>query len=275
MDHNIVVKSIILSFALLAISGETPLRAGGWLDRVAETQAMQPHWITPLATVTPRLEQEFRFDMVWQGRASNGVTNMIGNGKGLELIPTERTEVILGIPSYNQHQPNTTKNGFFDEPVLLKYRLFSQNEEHGSSIVTLFFGATFPTGSVANTNQYAVVTPTLAAGKGWGPFDIQSTVGKNIATSHADKVGESVVFNTAVQYRAAQYLWPELEVNLTHWTEGVRAGNQQVFLTPGIVLGKIPLWNRLGLTIGTGVQIATTHYYATNHNWILSLRLPF
>ena len=31
-----------------------------WFDRVREAQETQPHWITPIATVTPRLEQEFR-----------------------------------------------------------------------------------------------------------------------------------------------------------------------------------------------------------------------
>ena len=33
---------------------------------VSETQADQPHWITPLNTTTPRLEQEFRYDIQWQ-----------------------------------------------------------------------------------------------------------------------------------------------------------------------------------------------------------------
>jgi hypothetical protein len=33
-----------------------------WLDMVQATQAAQPNWMTPLVTVTPRLEQEFRYD---------------------------------------------------------------------------------------------------------------------------------------------------------------------------------------------------------------------
>src|SRR5690349_17368607 len=31
-----------------------------WLNMASATQAAQPHWMTPLVTVTPRLEQEFR-----------------------------------------------------------------------------------------------------------------------------------------------------------------------------------------------------------------------
>ena len=31
-----------------------------WFDRAEEAQATQPHWMTPITTVTPRLEQEYR-----------------------------------------------------------------------------------------------------------------------------------------------------------------------------------------------------------------------
>src|ERR1035441_3600936 len=50
-----------------------PSCAQSFLDdyfaRVARNQAEQPHWVTPVATVTPRLEQEFRYDIFWQGHA--------------------------------------------------------------------------------------------------------------------------------------------------------------------------------------------------------------
>ena len=38
---------------------------GSYLARVSATQAEQPHWVTPLVTVTPRLEQELRTDFVY------------------------------------------------------------------------------------------------------------------------------------------------------------------------------------------------------------------
>ena len=43
----------------------------------------------------------------------------------------------------------------------------------------------------------------------------------------------------------------------------------------GNVWGKFHLWRRLGLTVGTGVQVAATHFHTYNHAWILSTRLPF
>ena len=36
-----------------------------WFNRVDKTQSEQPHWITPLFTITPRLEEEFRSDITW------------------------------------------------------------------------------------------------------------------------------------------------------------------------------------------------------------------
>src|SRR5215469_10822818 len=57
-----------------------------WFPRVDKTQAEQPHWITPLYTTTPRLEEEFRADIVWTPTPRGNNLNYV-NGKGLELIP--------------------------------------------------------------------------------------------------------------------------------------------------------------------------------------------
>src|SRR5262249_52675283 len=46
-----------------------------WLRMVARTQSEQPHWVTPVATTTPRLEQEYRYDMSWQTQP-NGTTTL-------------------------------------------------------------------------------------------------------------------------------------------------------------------------------------------------------
>jgi hypothetical protein len=51
-----------------------------WLDMVSATQAAQPNWMTPLVTVTPRLEQELRADFYGQ---QNG-TGSQGNGQRID-----------------------------------------------------------------------------------------------------------------------------------------------------------------------------------------------
>ena len=248
---------------------------GDWFERVARTQAEQPHWVTPLVTVTPRLEQEWRSDFVTQNQPRGTSTLNYGNGKGLELIPTEPTEFIFGVPAYIQHNHSKLHDGFGDVNFLVKYRLLSANEEEGNYILTAFFGASAPTGNHDNSAREAVFTPTLAYGKGWGPFDVQGTVAGRIPQGDVSRLGTPFVSNTAFQYVVADRVWPEFEVNLTQWPNGENSGNTEVLLTPGIVVGRLPIWKRLGLTLGTGVQIAATHFNTTNNNWIVSLRLPF
>jgi hypothetical protein len=56
---------------------------------------------------------------------------------------------------------------------------------------------------------------------------------------------------------------------------GTRAGLNQVFLTPGIVFGRFPIHDRIGLTFGAGYQVAVTHEPIYNHAVILTARMPF
>jgi hypothetical protein len=247
---------------------------GTWFQRVSRTQAEQPHWITPVFTTTPRLEEEFRYDIGWQSTARGDVTNF-GGGKGLEFIPSEHTEIILSPPPYLAHQNPALRDGFGDTAFLLKYRFLSRNEEAGNYIVTAFLGGSVPTGSYRNGAENAVVTPTIALGKGWRALDVQSTLGIAIPVGDIARLGTPIAYNTALQYHVLGKLWPELEVNGVLFRDGPNDGKQQVFLSPGLVIGKIHLWRRLGLTVGAGEQIAVTRFHTYNHNRVLSVRFPF
>jgi hypothetical protein len=246
-----------------------------WFPRVTQIQSEQPHWVTPLVTVTPRLEEELRYDQLWQANAHGVATDNYGGGKGLELIPFQNTEVILGIPAWIAHTGHilhSTKkkevdtDGWADETFLVKYRLLSANEEQGNYIVTAFMG---------NSAGHALFTPTLAAGKGFGDFDVQSTVGVTFPNGGEDRLGWPLVWNTAFQYRVFKYFWPEFETNYTWFAQGERTGQSQLFLTPGIVVGRIPIHDRVGVTIGSGFQVGVTHHPAYNNAVILSARIPF
>ena len=247
-----------------------------WLKRVGRTQAEQPHWITPVVTVTPRLEQEFRYDISQQTQP-NGTTILrnFGGSKGLEIIPTEHAELIFSPPPFITRSFNGVPDGYGDVSFLLKYRFLSANEEAGNYIFTAFLGGSIPTGSHTNGARDATVTPTLAAGKGWGNFDVTTTFGAVLPISETNLTGRQVVWNTAFQYRVIRKIWPEVEVNSTFFSDGPNDGKKQTFLTPGLVLGKFPVWHRLGFTIGGGVQTAVTKFHTFNHKWILTVRFPF
>ena len=124
--------SNMIALALL-LSGSSPfLHAQNfferWQARATKIQNEQPHWVTPLVTVTPRLEQEFRADFLREYTPTRGDFWNFDNGKGLELIPFKPVELIFNVPPYEEHNVPTIKDGFGDTTFLMKYRIFARNE---------------------------------------------------------------------------------------------------------------------------------------------------
>jgi len=253
-----------------------------WFDMVSKTQAEQPHWITPLATTTPRLEQEFRYDIQWQTHNSGVTTDNYGVSKGLEIIPAKNLEVILAVPPYIVNNPDSPQNGFGDWQFLVKYRIAAGNEEHGNYILTAFYQMSFPTGQYQEGALSPIITPTIAYGKGYKNFDVQGTLGFSLPTGNVSEIGHNLLWNNTFQYRIFRKIWPEVEVNLNQYRGGngsvvptAHPGKTLVYLTPGLVLGRFNLWHRLAFTAGGGFEIATTSFHPTNHIPILSIRFPF
>src|ERR1700719_3074222 len=98
-----------------------------WINMVSASQAAQPRWMTPLITVTPRLEQEFRWDFYdqQQGTGTQGTGQHFYNyggpgGPRLELIPTYNVEAILAAPPYvTASGPKGSAEGSGDWPMFL------------------------------------------------------------------------------------------------------------------------------------------------------------
>jgi hypothetical protein len=268
------------AFAAPALAADTDFSSAvsnyfdTWQDRVKAAQESQPSWITPLATTTPRLEQEFRY---------GSHVDIYDSGKGFEFIPTERTEVIIATPAYQVRRPEAAASGWADWPgILIKYRLISANKAHGDYIVSIFAQYGLPTGANVFTSHNHVFTPTLAVGKGFGDFDIQATIGEAFPTDDHSHAGKSVLTNVTAQYHFAKYFWPEVEMNRTDWVGGARDARSQTYLTPGIIFGRFILPNKMKLILGVGYQTPLSHNYpqspATptfNHNWLTSVRLAF
>jgi hypothetical protein len=241
---------------------------------VEETQSEQPHWITPVVTTTPRLEQEFRYDIAWRPHNSGLRKNKFGFNKGLEIMPAKNWEVILAARVYVVNNPESA-NGFGDWQFLVKYRIAAKNEEHGNYILTAFFQTSFPTGEHEQGAQDPIITPTIAYGKGFGHFDIQGTLGISLPTGHEQATGRNLTWNDTFQYKIFKKIWPETEVNFIYYYQGEHDGNTVVYLTPGLVLGRFHVWDHLSFTVGGGYEIAVTSFHPTNHIALLSLRFPF
>lgn len=248
-----------------------------WLQRVSATQAEQPGWVTPLVTVTPRLEQELRYDQYQEALPGGKNLYSYGGGKGVELIPARQVEVIIGLPAWQTVNTQPRKSGWTDENFLLKYRLLSADKDHGDYILTAFMGLSVPSGSDVFSTHHFGFTPTLAGGKGWGRFDFQSTLGIAIPDNGAAAGGPGtpILFNTALQYHVGRYFWPEMEFNETYWPNSARRGRSQLMVTPGFILGRFPMWHRVGVTVGLGYQVAVTDQPLVRNNLVLSARIPF
>lgn len=259
----------------LSIAAHAQLWLDSYFRRADEQLAKQPHWATPLFTTTPRIDQRFRYEFLWQQQHGGVTTENIGNNKGISFIPAPSLEVVIGIPAYFEHSDPRRPNGWGDEMFQVKYRFAAANEQYGNYIVTAFFSASIPTGTHNNGAPHAIFTPTLAAGKGWGHFDVLTTAGIQLPAQESDRLGQPVSWNVVAQYRFLQKFSPELEMNSTFYHNGPNAGNTQVFLSPGVVVGRFHVWRRLMFTTGMGVQIAVTHFHTYDHQWNLSTRLPF
>jgi hypothetical protein len=250
-----------------------------WFDRVDHSRATQPKWMVPVVTIPPTMQELFRFDTFFQ-RLPNGtqLTNL-GGGRTLQLVPWETVEVDVGYPPYLTRSPSTIKapDGWGDTTFAVKYRLLSATENEGNYVVSPCVFFTAPTADhLANSAAFnhAVYTPGVLFGKGWGEvFDIQANVLASIPDG--GPASKLFVYNVVFQGHFAKVIWPEVELNGTYWIDGAREGKNQLFLTPGIVLARFTLFDRLQFGIGAGYQIALTPNPVSNHNWILTVRLPF
>jgi hypothetical protein len=288
-------KSLAALIALAAVDGlaraddtlpnsSEPNTNSGWFATVDKTLEEQPHWVCPLVTVFPQLIEEFRYDEIVQNKAAG--TTLINNGggvRGLELIPSEHVEILIGQPGYmNLQTPKATTSGWTDETLLMKYRFLAANEENGNYIVSGFMAVSIPTGSVPFTQNATVVTPTLALGKGWGTrwqgMDVISTLSDCIPSANQNYLGEPIVWNTALQGHLSDYLylWPEIETSLTRWRGGLFAGKDQLIVTYGINFARFPLGGRSKLTVGVGYQTANMSGFSTfGSGWVSTVRLIY
>jgi hypothetical protein len=265
-----------------------------WEAWVARARATQPYWSTPMVTTTGLLEQRVRFDVDLQHSGNGTSTTVVDGGRGLDLIVSETNEIQFAAPPYYIRSGvagtgPTNKGGvqplagFSDWPFLrVKQRLASSPASAGNYVLTVLLQIQAPSGIPRLTSNSWEYLPTLAFGKGWGAFDIQGTVGGVVPASHANIIGYQVQTNFAFQYNLLKVLWPELEVSWTYYANGQRGGLNQVYLTPGLLLGRFSLSSGLQFTCGVGYQAAVAPALivkpltpAFNHAWLFSTRVNF
>jgi hypothetical protein len=248
-----------------------------WFTRVDSIRAKQPGWATPIVTGSPGLQELFRYDISWQKLAEGHTLTSYGYGKGLEFIPFDPVQFIVGLPAWQTVNTNPGKDGWSDQSFLVKYRLWSANEQNGNYAVSTFLNLTVPNGGANFTTHHFVFTPAVAAGKGWGHFDIQTALAVSVPDNDSgwQTLGTPLTLNATAQSHFGKFFWPDVEVNYTYWPNGPHEGLNQAFITPGLVVGRFHLWKRIGLSLGVGYQIAVTDHPLYHHNFIFTGRIPF
>jgi hypothetical protein len=250
-----------------------------WGNRVRATSAKQPAWPVPVVGSSSTIVQLVRTDFVRQYTSTHTLTWNYDNGKGVNFIPFARTEVDISLPPYIQHNSLKVLDGAGDFSMIAKYRTFAANEKQGNYSTLVQVAFSVPTGSYKNGTVVSTITPTVVAGKGFGKFDMQSALGVVLPTSSVKTIGRTIQWNTVAQYKVGKYFWPETEVNASYFSGGANDGKSQVFVTPGIMISKIKFRkdpkDRLGLIIGTGMQVATSSYHSYNHGLVLTGRIVF
>jgi len=70
-------------------------------------------------------------------------------------------------------------------------------------------------------------------------------------------------------------IWPETEVNLTHYYQGSNSGNTSAYLTPASCSAGFVCGIGSASPPGGGFEIAVTRFHPTRHIPILSIRFLF
>jgi hypothetical protein len=271
------------AFAQTESANSAPLRGYAWWSaRTNATQSKQPAWAVPLVTTYTGLFQVIRTDIVRQIAPARTDTWNFDNSKAVNfIVPGANTEIAIDLPPYIQHNTKAV-DGWGDFSFLVKYRIASGNKKHGTYTLSAWALTTVPTGQAKNGSTNASVQPNVGAGKGFGNFDVQSTIGATLPTGApaTTTAGRPILWNTVAQYKVGKLFWPELESNATFFKGGPNDGKTQEFITPGLIIGKCGLHpsdakSRPGLTFGGGMQIATSKLHTYNHSLILTARWIF
>ena len=265
MEHRIGSAFAACVLMLLTRSALAQDIFDGWADAAAAARASQPEWSSPIVTSPVPLEQRLRFDVDQEHSGNGADTTVLDGGRGLDLIVTPTNEIQIAAPPYELRPAIAGAKpiaGFADWTFLrLEQRLAASPESAGDYVVTAWLQIAAPTGIQALTNHAWSLQPTLAFGKGWGRFDIQSTVTAVLPTADAHTLGQQIQTNAALQYHLGDFFWPEIEANWTYYPDGQRAGLNQLFLTPGLAVGRLTLSQALKLTLAIGYQFSVSPDY--------------
>ena len=244
----------------------------------AHMTEVQPTWMGPLIQLDSRLTQSARISFSNSYTPARTHTVNYGNYHTVSLLFGDRVQLNLIAPPYIQNNSPAMKDGFGDTQVEAKYRIASGNAQHGNYALTAKLTYNAPTASHQNGAATTVLVPTLAAGRAWGRFDVQTALGGVLPTSKTAEQGRGVEWNTTAQVLAGEKLWLDVEDNALFIRGGPFDCKTENFLTPAafyVLQRKEWKPTHAVVVLGLGMQIATSSFHLYNHNLIPEVRILF
>ncbi|WP_142659720.1 hypothetical protein [Methylacidimicrobium tartarophylax] len=229
---------------------------GKWRRMTIETREKQTHYLTPLVTETPRLEQRIRYDIYDETRPNGKKEWNFGGQKGVNVIVAPTMEVAAALPNYLYYPGAGQKDGFGGQVFMVKNRIMASPETQKNYVFSVMLIALTPTGSLPGVAEHWVWTPFVTFGKGWGHFDFMVNLGTSWADGDNKQLGSPIIWNVALQYRFG-VICPTIEFN-SHpsMSEFYFFGEPGLFVTPEVLIGRFHFRDNYSLYFGIGYQMA-------------------
>lgn len=238
---------------------------------------LQPTWMGPLVQSDARLAQAARLSVAQSSAPGERILSY-GNNHGVSVIGGTRWQLDLNPPSFFRNHSGAFPDGWGNASTQLKYRIASGNAERGNFALTAIVAQGFAPRAIQNDALTGYSEPRLAAGKAFGRFDVQSTLGGWLPTGKIEQQGRAIEWNVTGQLRTSSRTWFDVEDNAAFNFGGPFDGKTQNFVTPaGFLLIRE---NALGFrhpaaVFDAGMQVASSHFCLYNHNLITELRVLF
>ncbi len=240
--------------------------------------AVQPLWMSPLYQPDSRLTQSVRLSFANSYTSAGTQTVNYGNSHTIGVIAGSRFQFNFMAPPYIQNNSATAQDGFGDTQVEGKFRIASGNAQHGNYALTALLAYSAPTGSHQNGALTSVYWPNLAAGRAWGRFNVQSTLGGQLPSGKIAAQGRQIQWNVTPQWHATAHLWLDIEDNAIYNYGGPFDRRTTNYITPAayyVVRRKDWKPTHAFLVFDSGMQIATSSFHPSNHILISEMRIAF
>jgi hypothetical protein len=272
---------LLVALTVSIMAGDTTARAQSYYQQFRSRNAamadVQPTWMGPLIQSDARLTQAVKVSV--SNATINGVqVTSYGNNHGVSLLGGRRFQFDFNPPSYFQNSFPALPDGFGNASTQVKYRIASGNAGHGNFAVSAALCRSFGGGYAQNGMLTDAYFPKLLAGKAFGRVVVQSALNGVLPTGKIAEQGRAIEWNSTAQLHAGAHAYLDIEDNVTWSAGGPCDGKTQNFVTPAAFL----MVRRKGwepthavLVFDAGVQIATSSFYAFNHNVVSEMRILF